>query len=56
MRDFTFISDIVDGTISVLEHSYPCEIFNLGKGEPQNLVDFVNEIEKNLGLEAKKEF
>jgi UDP-glucuronate 4-epimerase len=50
MRDFTFISDIVDGTISVLEHSYPCEIFNLGKGEPQNLVDFVNEIEKNLGL------
>ena len=54
-RDFTYVEDIVQGIISALAHSYPCEIFNLGMGETQTLSDFVFEVEKNLGLNAKKE-
>ena len=29
-------------------------IFNLGRGKPENLEDFINEIENNLGKTAKR--
>jgi UDP-glucuronate 4-epimerase len=53
-RDFTYIDDIVDGIMAALDKSYPHEIFNLGRGEPVKLLDFIAEIEKNLGIEANK--
>ncbi len=32
----------------------PYRLFNIGRGEPVKLSDFIAEIERNLGLEAKK--
>ncbi len=55
-RDFTYVDDIVNGIISAMDKEYDCEVFNLARGESQNLIDFIKEIENNLGKEAKKEF
>jgi UDP-glucuronate 4-epimerase len=55
-RDFTYIDDIVAGTIAALEKDLNFEIFNLGRGNPSGLMDFIEILEKNLGIEAKKEF
>ncbi len=32
----------------------PYQLFNIGKGSPVKLMDFISEIEKNLGVEAEK--
>jgi UDP-glucuronate 4-epimerase len=32
----------------------PYRIFNIGRGNPVNLLDFVSEIEKNIGFKAEK--
>ena len=34
----------------------PYKIFNIGNSKPTQLMEFINEIEKNLGVEAKKDF
>ncbi|MEX2411872.1 MAG: GDP-mannose 4,6-dehydratase, partial [Candidatus Paceibacterota bacterium] len=34
--------------------SAPYQLFNIGFGSPVELMDFIHEIEKNLGLEAEK--
>ena len=34
----------------------PYRIFNIGNSQPTPLMEFINEIEKNLGIEAKKDF
>ncbi len=52
-RDFTYIDDIVKGIISALDTPFPCEVFNLARGESQELSNFVKEIEKNCGKKAK---
>lgn len=63
MRDFTYIDDIVKGTIQVISHAptaengdngIPYKVYNIGCGHPVMLMDFIGEIEKNLGVEAKK--
>lgn len=53
-RDFTYVDDIVDGTILALEKNYPFEIFNLGNNKAVSLNYFINSIEKLLGKKAKK--
>ena len=53
-RDFTYIDDIVLGAVSAIDKSYPYEIFNLARGESISLLDFIKEIENNLGMVAKK--
>src|SRR3989344_1999486 len=62
-RDFTYIDDIVAGTMAAIEKNYPDEVFNLGSGRQEELMDFVHMIEKEcLPPEAlakgggKKEF
>ena len=65
-RDFTYIDDIINGMLKILEQPFrreddnkeetPFRIFNIGKGSPVKLLDFVSEIEKNLNLTAQKEF
>jgi len=54
-RDFTYVEDIVSGVVASLDKAYPCEVFNLARGEEILLMDFINEIEINLGREAIKE-
>jgi len=53
-RDFTYIDDIVDGTLSALDKSFSYEIFNLGNNKPIKLGKFINYIEEGLGKKAKK--
>lgn len=34
----------------------PYTVYNIGRGEPVNLLDFIAEIEKNIGIKAIKQF
>ena len=52
-RDFTYIDDIVNGTISAIEKNYDCEIFNLGNNKSENLFDVIKLIEAAIGRKAK---
>jgi len=52
-RDFTYIDDIIDGFMLVLnKRPAGFEIFNLGRGEPAGLKDFVGTLESALGKKA----
>ena len=53
-RDFTYIDDVVDGTIAALERPHAYEIFNLGNSNATELMDFIRIIEEELGREAQK--
>ncbi len=53
-RDFTYIDDIVDGTVKAIEKKLSFEIFNLGYGNPLPLLKFVELVEKHTGKKAKK--
>lgn len=55
-RDFTYIDDVVEGTIAAIERPMGYEIFNLGNSNSVNLMDFIKIIEEELGIEAQKEF
>lgn len=55
-RDFTYIDDIVQGIVAALDKNYDYEIFNLGGGKTEELMDYVAAVERALGVEAKKEF
>ena len=54
-RDFTYVTDIADGVVAALEKPFDYEIFNLARGEQQQLMDYVAALEKHLGKTAKKE-
>ena len=53
-RDFTYIDDIVDGTIAAIEKPHACEVFNLGNSDTTELMEFIRVIEEELGMEAQK--
>ncbi|WP_323587000.1 NAD-dependent epimerase [Aliarcobacter butzleri] len=62
-RDFTYIDDIVDGIIKVIDNPVktksnlaPYKIYNIGNNSPIQLLDFIKTLEKSIGLEAKKNF
>lgn len=73
-RDFTYIDDIVDGVLKVIDEppqssenflkSYPCpskskapwRIYNIGNGNPVDLMVFINTLEKYIGKKANLEF
>lgn len=48
-RDWTFVSDIVQGVVGALDRRLGYEIINLGRGEPVLLADFVRSIEALAG-------
>ncbi len=53
-RDFTYIDDIVAGTVSAIERPVPYDIFNLGNADSTALMDFIQVIEAELGRKAEK--
>lgn len=55
-RDFTYIDDIVAGIIASIDKNYDCEIFNLGCGRKEELMDYIGMVEQSLGMKAKKNF
>ena len=52
-RDYTYVSDIVDGIMSALDKDFNFQIFNLGNSDPITLRHLVSLIEKNMGKTAK---
>ncbi|WP_456450183.1 NAD-dependent epimerase [Hydrogenimonas sp.] len=72
-RDFTYIDDIVEGVVRVIDHPAepnthfdflrpdpatspaPYRVYNIGNGNPIQLMDFIETLEKHLGKKAKKE-
>ena len=52
-RDYTYISDVVDGIVSALNSKFNFEIFNLGSSNPVELNYIISLIEKELGKKAK---
>ncbi len=54
-RDFTYVDDIVQGIFGLLDQiPEGDEIFNIGYGKQVGLMEFITEIEKNLGRTAEK--
>ncbi|WP_339487770.1 NAD-dependent epimerase [Pseudomonas sp. EL_65y_Pfl2_R95] len=62
-RDFTYIDDIVEGISRLLslpprassdDLKVPHRLLNIGRGEPVRLLDFIQCIEQNLGMSARK--
>lgn len=52
-RDWTFVSDIVDGLTSALDKRLGYEIVNLGRGEPVRLKDFVERLTAKMNHRLK---
>jgi len=53
-RDYTYIDDIIQGTMTALDYSGPLfDIFNLGESETVQLKDLISVIEDALGKKAK---
>jgi UDP-glucuronate 4-epimerase len=70
-RDFTYIDDIVEGMIRVVNRppqsnseantdlslsSVPYKLYNLGNNQPVSLLNFIEALETHLGMQANKEF
>jgi len=55
-RNFTYIDDIVAGILLALKTPKPYEIYNIGNNRAERLLDFIAEIEKNLGKKAIMNF
>jgi UDP-glucuronate 4-epimerase len=55
-RDFTFVDDIVDGTIAAIDLEAKCEVFNLGNNRPVQLEYFIDLLEKNLEVKAERNY
>jgi UDP-glucuronate 4-epimerase len=53
-RNFTYIDDIVSGTLTVLDADLPYGVMNIGGDRENTLMEFIEEIEKNIGKTAKK--
>jgi UDP-glucuronate 4-epimerase len=68
-RDFTYIDDIIEGVIRVIDNPpkanpnwdgrasesiAPYKIYNIGRGKPVRLMDFIEALEEVIGKKAKK--
>jgi UDP-glucuronate 4-epimerase len=62
-RDFTYIDDIVEGVVRLLFKPQPGDagkpphsVFNIGNHQPVKVMDFINTLERVLGVQAKIDF
>lgn len=62
-RDFTYIDDIVKGIVKIIEKGLDnrsqssdlYKVYNIGNNDSVKLMSFIESIEDNLGMKAKKE-
>jgi UDP-glucuronate 4-epimerase len=52
-RDYTYISDIIDGVVRAVDRPFAYEIFNLGEHHTTCLRDLIGLLEKHLDVEAR---
>ncbi len=59
-RNFTYIDDIISGTINCLfikdSNNNLFNIYNLGNNRSEELMDFIAELERQLGIKAEIDF
>lgn len=55
-RDFTYIDDIIQGTVSALDFDGEFEIFNLGNHQTESVMEMIDYLEKYLGKKAHIDF
>ncbi len=55
-RDFTYIDDIVDGVIKVIDNPSNYNVYNIGNNAPVSLMEFIETLEDALGKKAEKNF
>jgi UDP-glucuronate 4-epimerase len=65
-RDFTYIDDIVDGIIKVIDNSQstiyhqpsttPYKVYNIGNNAPVSLMEFIETLETSLDKKAEKNY
>lgn len=61
-RDFTYVGDIVEGVVRIIEGEVETrkekkelyKVYNIGNNKSVKLLDFIKNIERNLGKEAEK--
>ena len=63
IRDFTYIDDIVEGTIQCIDYQPEADekglkyrLYNIGCSKPVKLMDFISEMEQAMGKKAIIEF
>ncbi len=54
-RDFTYVDDVVEGTLRVLDRPSRYAIYNIGNHQPVSLLDYIAELERALGKKATLE-
>lgn len=57
-RDFTYIDDIITGVYKVISANNKkagYSLYNIGNSKPVRLLDFIHEIENQIGIKAKKD-
>jgi UDP-glucuronate 4-epimerase len=54
-RDFTYVDDIVEGTLRVLDRPARYEVYNIGNHQPVALLDYIAALEAALGKKAQLE-
>jgi len=54
-RDFTYVDDIVEGTLRVLDRPQRYAIYNIGNHQPVGLLDYIAALERALGKKARLE-
>ena len=59
-RDFTYVDDIVEGVVRIMQHAHekgvgedglpipPYKVYNIGNNSPENLLDFVQILQEEL--------
>ena len=52
-RDFTYVDDVVEGTIRVLDKPTRYALYNIGNHQPVGLLDYIAALERAFGKEAK---
>jgi len=55
-RDFTFVADIVEGTVAAMERGVPGRAYNLGGGNQRQLLDVIRLLAEVAGKDPVLEF
>lgn len=55
-RDFTYIDDITDAILSLVDKEFTFEIFNLGNNRPETVLKLISILESELKKKAKLQF
>lgn len=53
-RNFTYVDDIVSGTLTTLDANLPYAVMNIGGDRENTLLEFIETIERHTGKKAKK--